>query len=685
MADLAKIILPSGDEYNFKDAQAREHIQNHNNPHQVTAEQTGAISKISDYKFSNVSGWYRFLTINISAGQSKSILLLVQDTYSYSGGSASYKAIISLYITRTSSGGFSASANLLTGYGFTNDKFYYTYDSSSGNVSVYIFKNTNSNGYIGVTVLSSSNRGGSYIDLSENFESTSIATLPEGGWYFKAMQDGAGNIIPDTYATKDELLSTVINKGAIGSSIDIDTLTTPGMWYSATGLQTNWPNQGKPGRLVVFGSNSAYPPRKVQLVVCNTDGVDDAKFYYRIGISSGLSSPWGSWICVATMATLDTKANQSQLATVETGTTASQAYSAGDYFCMNGLLYKVTTAISSGQTFTPGTNCAVVTGGLSSEMQPKLVFDGVPTHLSSNPVSSDGLYSAITAVPPWYQGVDLTTVFATEIAASPYNGDPWAWIKARITDGDWHGLHIGDYIPFTTTEDSPKTYQAQIAGINTYKNYGNVVVNNQIDFICRELWETRHPMNPVNFNNGTKFGDAAATEYPWLASDLYLYINSLAGKVPNSTTVGGGTGTDVDYTSGGVYYYLPSALKAKIVEKRAYLPSRYSASGLLSDDNLGGWTYIGKLWLPSEFEVYGAPVWGGKGGYATMGNNVQYPYFAGNMNRAKNRSGSRDNWWVLSVNSGDTTGWCMVSSSGHSSRSVTSGSKIAAPICFRIA
>lgn len=62
----------------------------------------------------------------------------------------------------------------------------------------------------------------------------------------------------------------------------------------------------------------------------------------------------------------DTYANKSlateqQLAYVETGTTASRAYSTGEYFCWNGLLYRATAAISSGGTFTPGTNCVQTT------------------------------------------------------------------------------------------------------------------------------------------------------------------------------------------------------------------------------------------------------------------------------------------------------------------------------------
>lgn len=65
----------------------------------------------------------------------------------------------------------------------------------------------------------------------------------------------------------------------------------------------------------------------------------------------------------ATPGQLDTKANQAQLATVESGSTASRAYAVGEYFCWNGLLYRATAAISSGGSFTPGTNCEAVTVG----------------------------------------------------------------------------------------------------------------------------------------------------------------------------------------------------------------------------------------------------------------------------------------------------------------------------------
>lgn len=59
----------------------------------------------------------------------------------------------------------------------------------------------------------------------------------------------------------------------------------------------------------------------------------------------------------------DSAVNQAQYAYVETGTTASRKYEAGEYFCLDGILYRAKAEIQSGASFTIGTNCSPVTGG----------------------------------------------------------------------------------------------------------------------------------------------------------------------------------------------------------------------------------------------------------------------------------------------------------------------------------
>ena len=58
---------------------------------------------------------------------------------------------------------------------------------------------------------------------------------------------------------------------------------------------------------------------------------------------------------------LGDKAENQSLAPIESTSTASRNYSVGQQFVYNGLLYEATSAIASGGTITPGTNCARTT------------------------------------------------------------------------------------------------------------------------------------------------------------------------------------------------------------------------------------------------------------------------------------------------------------------------------------
>ena len=272
-----------------------------------------------------------------------------------------------------------------------------------------------------------------------------------------------------------------------------------------------------------------------------------------------------------------------------------------------------------------------------------------------------------------YVGQDLTVKFADEIKGYT---DAWAWAKARRNAGNYAGMHVNDYIPITCSNGY--VLKAQIAGINTYTGYADQQVGNHIDFICKELWNDLHVMNKVKYNNGN-----ANSPSPFLASDLNYWLNSMSGTVPNSTSDPSVT-TEVDYTAGGVLYYLPDKLKNQIVPKRISLPSRYTAGKVLTNDNSCAWQSTDKLWIPSEVEVYGAPCWGNSG-YG-MGGFVQYPIFIGNMNRAKRRCSSKDRcrWWLLSAAAGSSAYFAHVDFYGFCNYSPATFDWVAAPVCFRI-
>lgn len=333
-----------------------------------------------------------------------------------------------------------------------------------------------------------------------------------------------------------------------------------------------------------------------------------------------------------------------------------------------------------------------------------------------------------------YPGVDLTQQFAAEIDEA--GGDPWTWIHERTQTENFKGIHVGDYIPVVANGN---TYKSRILGINTYKGYGDVAVGNHIDWMFEELWPTRKPINPANYNNGlipvenvvsdgesveytlTKemheiasitlggvaltdwtysntnfkitFEEAPAagtmvvtgtgTEYPWLACDDYLYANSLAGHVPNGTTVNPPV-KHVDYTQDGIYYHLPQELKDVIIQKRAYIAKRYSSASVLTSPNSAGWADIGYIWFPTEAEVYGQGVWANTA-YEMMGSAIQYPYFVGNVHRMKKNTGERASWWLMSVPTGATSIWCYIPAAATANNTGVAAANISLPVCFRTA
>lgn len=330
-----------------------------------------------------------------------------------------------------------------------------------------------------------------------------------------------------------------------------------------------------------------------------------------------------------------------------------------------------------------------------------------------------------------YEGTNLAEKFKDEIANY---SDIWQWIKARIKAGNYAGIHVNDFIRWQTTDK--KWIESRIAGINTYKRYGDQEVADHIDFISKDLWPTLHVMQPVNYNNGvipienlsgdgakTTFtlvnemagiasvtvGGTAVTSYtydidthtitfseapatgtnnivvtgtgsmhPWLSSDLYLYANSLRGHVPSGTSKTSPVKL-VDYRDDGIWSKLPDELKAVIVMKRALLSQRYSASGVLSNNNSWGWQDMGKLWIPSEIEVYGHGVWANNG--YDKGGFVQYPIFNCNMGRIKGLG----DWWLISDSDGNTGYFCGVTGGGNASHAIASATWVGLPVCFRIA
>jgi len=308
------------------------------------------------------------------------------------------------------------------------------------------------------------------------------------------------------------------------------------------------------------------------------------------------------------------------------------------------------------------------------------IGNGSDNYLSLPYKANDDVYKMADKI---FGGADLSVKFAGEI--SKYS-DVWAWVKARKDANNFDGIHIGDYIPMTTSAGTvgtdsytQQTFNMYVMGIDTYYQYGDTAVGHHIDFFGNKHIGKNVTFNPTDNNNGT-----ADQPHSWLASNAYAYLNGVnnySTNAYNNVAHGG------DYSAGGFYDLLPQAVKNVIIEKRMYLPKRYSASGLLTDNTAGGWANMGKLWTLTEMEVYGSPIHSaaitkGTDGldFGNVGSPVQYPLFAGTAGNRNFKTLNRINWWLASVPSGSSTHACNVNNNGNANTNACTNSWNSLPL-----
>ncbi len=96
---------------------------------------------------------------------------------------------------------------------------------------------------------------------------------------------------------------------------------------------------------------------------------------------------------------------------------------------------------------------------------------------------------------------------------------------------------------------------------------------------------------------------------------------------------------------------------------------------------------MGKLWLPTEVEIFGNVVWSNKTwGVGGGGCNKQYPIFIGgtlHLIKGIGNDKNRKSWWTASVQQGSAAYVCFVNAIGYSSCTAAT-QKIYIPLCFRI-
>ena len=209
-----------------------------------------------------------------------------------------------------------------------------------------------------------------------------------------------------------------------------------------------------------------------------------------------------------------------------------------------------------------------------------------------------------------YDGVNLNMTFAQ--------------LKAKVAAGDFSGLHLYDYIDFTTT--SGEAVRAEIMGFNTMLYFGYTpMISPHILMQTRDCLATTYTYN-----------DEKTNERGFNASKLKTSLETIL------TT-------------------FPLDLKNAILECTRL------------ESIKGSWEWSGrKLFLPTEVEVFGNVAWS-EAGYGSGGSKQwegyqrSYKRVIKGLGKGKADTGSRYAWWLSSPSASNTTNFCNVNQYGSAS------------------
>lgn len=261
-----------------------------------------------------------------------------------------------------------------------------------------------------------------------------------------------------------------------------------------------------------------------------------------------------------------------------------------------------------------------------------------------------------------YSGRDLSAVFGTPSA-----------LHAAVSAGDFKNIRVGDYWPITlngTIYDyagsaektlSNAIINLEVAGVNFYRQYGDPAVPNHLLFCSRDLL----PWTLMFRSENTTWYDTAATN-PWLGSHLYQTLNN-----PSNGLLPLVAATDI-----GVYIYAgPNGNGMRFLGETKGPADRTATSW--------AWADRGKLFLPSEREVWGGDTWSEHsygGGIA-----LQWPIFAGTMRhiiKGLGNGGGRFDWWCCSSQAGGPDTICCAYRIGIPGTNGAADTWVGAPVCF---
>lgn len=274
------------------------------------------------------------------------------------------------------------------------------------------------------------------------------------------------------------------------------------------------------------------------------------------------------------------------------------------------------------------------------------IFNGTPYLLGS---SAEDLYK--------YKGKELTC--------------SWNDLQQMCVDNNFDDIQIKDYKIVELLDG--QVVHMEIAGINTYTDIGDIAIKPHIDFISKDVLKDITAWSNTGSNNGNDTDIC-----PYMISDLKDFLDTIIlPKIPDEIS-------NIIITKHTLLEGRYNGAPLEILEEPVQLVSLYAEGDILSSTTWA-WKDIGKLWVPSEFEVFGAQIWTTPGFGA--GAAIQYPLFRYEPTakiKVHDTTGEAHGWWLSSVANNSSTEACMVTNTGVSSIRQVAAATGYFPLCFRV-
>ena len=281
------------------------------------------------------------------------------------------------------------------------------------------------------------------------------------------------------------------------------------------------------------------------------------------------------------------------------------------------------------------------------------------------PITLNGNYTdfARFTVPSgttYYSDAALTTEVAATEAAHEGEYQSATAIKFKISGTDYYAA-IGD-----CTAGYQKSMNAavklEVAAINPYLKHGDTELNTQHVLLCSR--DCLPPTLQYRCNNSVWFDTTQVN--PWRGSALWETLNN-----PDSGII-----KLLEATAVGPYVFKGPNNKGM----RAMLPTMAAGAG---SPTSWAWTDRGRLFLPTEREVYGANAWANAGGYEAGNLYNKWPIFDGSARhviKGSGDGGGRCSWWLESA--AGAANFALVNFNGNALSYGAASTDIRAPLCF---